>query len=232
MMRIHLGPEGSRHADGCDRYPREPAQLLEGSEARFHEAGDVVGEQRNVYPEPGEATGLAEFIGLLGELRASAGMPSYPVLAKRVGPLMRPARAVSPSTVADAFKPGRGRLELDLVVAIVRALGMDEADAARWREACVNVHGMATTGASGRVVADFPPGTGASGTYSGQVAEPSAVERELLGLLAEGLTDVTVAKRLNVSLRTERRMVAELMRRLGASGRFEAGVKAARLRWI
>jgi len=58
------------------------------------------------------------------------------------------------------------------------------------------------------------------------------VERELLGLLAEGLTDVTIAKRLNVSLRTERRMVAELMRRLGASGRFEAGVKAVRRRWI
>ena len=72
---------------------------------------------------------------------------------------------------------------------------------------------------------------GSEGSCHG-AAEPSAVERELLGLLAEGLTDATVAKRLNVSLRTERRMVAELMRRLGASGRFEAGVKAARLRWI
>ncbi|WP_439654225.1 LuxR C-terminal-related transcriptional regulator [Streptacidiphilus anmyonensis] len=54
----------------------------------------------------------------------------------------------------------------------------------------------------------------------------------MLRLLAQGLTDATVAKRLNVSLRTERRMVADLMRRLGASGRFEAGVKAARRRWI
>ncbi|WP_084724905.1 LuxR C-terminal-related transcriptional regulator [Streptacidiphilus melanogenes] len=61
---------------------------------------------------------------------------------------------------------------------------------------------------------------------------PTDLERELLALLAQGLTDATVAKRLNMSLRTERRMVAELMRRLGASGRFEAGVKAARRRWI
>ena len=63
-------------------------------------------------------------------------------------------------------------------------------------------------------------------------AAPSAVERRLLGLLAEGLTDVTIARRLNVSLRTERRMVAGLMRRLGASGRFDTGVKAVRCRWI
>jgi len=84
----------------------------------------------------------------------------------------------------------------------------------------------------GRGGAGFPPGTGASGAYQDRAAEPSAVERELLGLLAEGLTDEVVAKRLNVSLRTERRMVAELMRRLGANGRFDAGVKAARRRWI
>ncbi|GAA2740295.1 LuxR C-terminal-related transcriptional regulator [Kitasatospora cinereorecta] len=62
--------------------------------------------------------------------------------------------------------------------------------------------------------------------------EPNLLERKLLALLAQGLTDAAVAKRLSVSVRTERRMVAELMHRLGASGRFEAGVKAARRRWI
>lgn len=71
-------------------------------------------------------------------------------------------------------------------------------------------------------------------TYADQdsAAEPSVMERKLLGLLAEGLTDTAIAKRLSVSVRTERRMVAELMHRLGASGRFDAGVKAVRRRWV
>ncbi len=75
-------------------------------------------------------------------------------------------------------------------------------------------------------------GRGAGVLQRPSAVGPSDLERELLRLLAQGLTDATVAKRLNVSLRTERRMVADLMRRLGASGRFEAGVKAARRRWI
>ncbi|MGW4381014.1 response regulator transcription factor [Kitasatospora sp. NPDC004531] len=62
--------------------------------------------------------------------------------------------------------------------------------------------------------------------------ELSPMERQLLVLLAQGLTDAAAAKRLSVSVRTERRMVAELMHRLGASSRFDAGVRAARRRWI
>ncbi|MER5639919.1 LuxR C-terminal-related transcriptional regulator [Kitasatospora sp. NPDC002227] len=57
-------------------------------------------------------------------------------------------------------------------------------------------------------------------------------ERELLRLLASGLTDDAVARALGIGVRTERRIVAELMERLDASSRFEAGVKAARLNWI
>ncbi len=57
-------------------------------------------------------------------------------------------------------------------------------------------------------------------------------ERELLRLLASGLTDEAVARALGIGVRTERRIVAELMERLDASSRFEAGVKAARLNWI
>jgi DNA-binding NarL/FixJ family response regulator len=63
-------------------------------------------------------------------------------------------------------------------------------------------------------------------------AGPTELERKLLDLLAQGLTDEAVAKRLGVSVRTERRMIASLMRRLQASGRFEAGVKAAQYNWI
>jgi DNA-binding CsgD family transcriptional regulator len=57
-------------------------------------------------------------------------------------------------------------------------------------------------------------------------------QRQLLRMLGEGLTDETTAKALGVSARTARRMVAELMERLGARSRFEAGLKAAQRGWL
>lgn len=107
-------------------------------------------------PDPSQAGDLAEFVGLLGELRVWAGMPPYRRLARRVGSLMRPAREVSPTTVVDVFKVGRRRLDLDLVVAIVRALGVEEAGVARWRDACVKVHGLAKTGGPAGVFGQLP----------------------------------------------------------------------------
>ncbi|WP_034262632.1 helix-turn-helix transcriptional regulator [Actinospica robiniae] len=60
----------------------------------------------------------------------------------------------------------------------------------------------------------------------------TAIERGLLTLLARGLTDEAAAARLAVSPRTARRLMAELMERLGATSRFEAGLKAARSGWL
>ncbi|GAA5008700.1 helix-turn-helix transcriptional regulator [Kitasatospora paranensis] len=57
-------------------------------------------------------------------------------------------------------------------------------------------------------------------------------ERELLRLLAGGLTDEAAGKRLGVSVRTVRRQMAALMERLHASSRFEAGLRAAQQGWL
>ncbi|RZU51359.1 regulatory LuxR family protein [Krasilnikovia cinnamomea] len=57
-------------------------------------------------------------------------------------------------------------------------------------------------------------------------------ERALLKLLAEGLTDEAAATRLGFSHRTARRMMADLMERLHARSRFEAGLKAAQRGWL
>lgn len=57
-------------------------------------------------------------------------------------------------------------------------------------------------------------------------------ERELLRLLATGLTDEVAAKRLGLSVRTVRRIMADLMERLGAHSRFEAGLLAAEAGWL
>jgi DNA-binding CsgD family transcriptional regulator len=58
------------------------------------------------------------------------------------------------------------------------------------------------------------------------------VERELLRLLSGGSTDEAAANRLGISLRTVRRIMADLMARLNATSRFEAGIKAAKRGWL
>ncbi|WP_228990601.1 helix-turn-helix transcriptional regulator [Streptomyces sp. DH8] len=57
-------------------------------------------------------------------------------------------------------------------------------------------------------------------------------EDELLSVLAKGHTDATAARRLGVSLRTVRRMNAELTARMQARSRFQAGAEAARRGWV
>ncbi|MCX5212716.1 helix-turn-helix transcriptional regulator [Kitasatospora sp. NBC_00240] len=60
-------------------------------------------------------------------------------------------------------------------------------------------------------------------------AEPADRHQEVLRLLAAGLTDAAIGRKLEVSERTVRRLVAELIADLGADSRFQAGVHAARL---
>ncbi|MEV8100329.1 helix-turn-helix transcriptional regulator [Kitasatospora sp. NPDC085879] len=59
-----------------------------------------------------------------------------------------------------------------------------------------------------------------------------AQEAAVLRLLAHGLTDEAIAKRLGVSPRTARRIAADLMERLEARSRFEAGVHAVQDGWL
>jgi DNA-binding CsgD family transcriptional regulator len=61
---------------------------------------------------------------------------------------------------------------------------------------------------------------------------PAERERELLALLLAGCTDLAAAHRLGISVRTVRRMVSDLMERLGARSRFQAGARAAERGWI
>lgn len=57
-------------------------------------------------------------------------------------------------------------------------------------------------------------------------------ERALLSLLAQGATDTVVARKLGISPRTARRNTAQLMERLEARSRFQAGAKAAERGWL
>ncbi|MFF7970789.1 LuxR C-terminal-related transcriptional regulator [Streptomyces sp. NPDC007905] len=61
---------------------------------------------------------------------------------------------------------------------------------------------------------------------------PEGRHLELLRMLAGGLTDEAMARKLGVSERTIRRPVSELTERLGAASRFQAGACAVRLGWL
>jgi DNA-binding NarL/FixJ family response regulator len=56
--------------------------------------------------------------------------------------------------------------------------------------------------------------------------------KEILRMLAAGMKDEAIARRLGLSLRTVRRRVADLMAELNASTRFVAGVEAVRRGWL
>ncbi|MGN6607712.1 MAG: helix-turn-helix transcriptional regulator [Jatrophihabitans sp.] len=58
------------------------------------------------------------------------------------------------------------------------------------------------------------------------------VERQVLELLAMGLTDEVIAERIGVSRRTLTRHVERLMDRAGVDGRFQLGMAAARHGWL
>ncbi|GAB3652574.1 LuxR family transcriptional regulator [Actinocorallia lasiicapitis] len=60
----------------------------------------------------------------------------------------------------------------------------------------------------------------------------SPQERRLLRLLADGLTDEGAGRHLGLAPRTIRRIMADLMARLGARSRFEAGLLAAKRGWL
>ncbi|TDV57442.1 helix-turn-helix transcriptional regulator [Actinophytocola oryzae] len=67
-------------------------------------------------------------------------------------------------------------------------------------------------------------------------ADPSAAlseqDRKIITLMAAGLTDEAIARRLKLSRRTVVRRIAVLLDRLGATTRFQAGVQAANRGWL
>ncbi|NUP47620.1 MAG: hypothetical protein HOW97_09965 [Catenulispora sp.] len=111
---------------------------------------------------------MPEFIRMLNELRLWAGDPPYRALAKKVGPLLRPPRVLGHSTLASMFRADRRRLDSDLVLATVRALGLDEAGIDRWRQACVRVHRTAKFGSPDASPRQLPADLV---TFTGRVAE-------------------------------------------------------------
>lgn len=64
------------------------------------------------------------------------------------------------------------------------------------------------------------------------VSELNGEERVILRMLSDGDKDEAVARKLGISVRTVRRKISDIMRRMPASSRFQAGVRAAHQGWL
>jgi DNA-binding CsgD family transcriptional regulator len=72
----------------------------------------------------------------------------------------------------------------------------------------------------------------AGGELPSPQAGPGEDEAALLALLASGLTDAAIARHLGTHARTVQRRVRELLDRLDAGTRFQAGIQAVRRGWL
>jgi len=91
-------------------------------------------------PDPARAGDLDALVERLRLLKVWAGDPSYETIKERVNAAWaaagRPAgELVSKSTVAYCFRPGRRRVDTDLVLAVVEVLHPDVGYVAQWRQA-------------------------------------------------------------------------------------------------
>src|SRR4051794_2680379 len=115
-----------------------------------------------VLPDPGPAGTVDELVERLRSLKLFAGDPSYEWIKNRVNGAWiaagRPAGELTgTTTVKDCFRPGRRRLNTDLVTAVVQALHPDLAYVAQWRQALRVVAGESQAAAQVRVQDRLPP---------------------------------------------------------------------------
>jgi hypothetical protein len=140
-----------------------------------------------VLPDPGLATTLDSLVERLRWLKAWAGNPSYETIKDRVNAGWTasgrpPGELVGRTTVVDAFRPGRRRLNTDLVVAVVQALHPDVGYVAQWRQALQVIGTENTAAAQVRVQDSLPPDLA---EFTGRAVELDRLHR----LLHDGRRD-------------------------------------------
>ncbi|HEY0535557.1 MAG TPA: tetratricopeptide repeat protein [Actinoplanes sp.] len=151
-------------------------------------------------PDPGQATtldGLAETLRLL---KAWAGNPSYETLTGRVNAQRPAAEQVGKTTVVDCFRPGRRRVDAELVVQVVEALHADLGYVSQWRQALRVISGETQAAAQVRVQDALPEDLP---VFTGRAAEldrlrelakegPAVVISAIGGMAGVGKTQLAV----------------------------------------
>lgn len=95
---------------------------------------------------PDSVSSMDELVAGLQALRAESGNPSYGEIASRIAAARKGrgvpdhAASVARTTVYDAFRLGRRRINVDLVAEIVQALGADGGAVDAWKRACSRAH--------------------------------------------------------------------------------------------
>ncbi|WP_045746318.1 tetratricopeptide repeat protein [Actinoplanes rectilineatus] len=145
-------------------------------------------------PDPETAGSLDELVERLRLLKMWAGNPSYVTITERVNAAWtgagRPAGELAgKTTVVDVFRPGRRRLNTDLVMSVVQALNPDPGYAERWRLALQAADGRARAAGLVRVQDSLPPDLA---EFTGRDAELDRLREVLDGGTAtvEGMAGV------------------------------------------
>ncbi|WP_239162766.1 tetratricopeptide repeat protein [Paractinoplanes rishiriensis] len=133
-------------------------------------------------PDPGASTTLDELVERLRALKVWAGDPSFETIKDRVGAAWRAAgRPASElpgrTTVLDCFRPGRKRLNADLVVAIVAVLCPEPGYPEQWQQALRVIGQEQKATAQVRVHDALPPDQ----PFSGRDRELGALHRAPAG---------------------------------------------------
>ncbi|NYG60151.1 energy-coupling factor transport system substrate-specific component [Nocardioides daedukensis] len=124
----------------------------------------------------GARTPVDGLVASLQEWRAAAGNPAYAEVAARVA-RARVARGipefearVARTTIYDLFRLGRRRIDTDLLLEVVQALGVDAAGIERWQRAVEKLH----RGGSDLSVPLVEPRPESSGEAAGQLTRDAA----------------------------------------------------------
>ena len=120
------------------------------------------GDVSAALPDPGQAEKLDDLVDRLRALKVWAGDPSYEWITGRVNAAWTTAGRLSgeltgKSTVADCFRLGRRRVNVDLVVAIVQTLHPDAGYVTQWRQTLRVLTSETQAAAQVRVQDALPP---------------------------------------------------------------------------
>ncbi|HET9137862.1 DNA-binding response regulator [Actinophytocola sp.] len=168
--------------------------------------------------------------------KAAPAMPAEPLPGFSVRKLYRPAVLLDPVRAGHvrrlAEHGARIRIttdEINETILIDRRVAILAGDTAHGERSFSVVWAPDVVAAVGSLFdAAWRAATDLAG-YDRELAELRTLAPRILELLGSGCKDETAARTLTLSVRTYRRRVAELMAALGATSRFQAGVRARQL---
>ncbi len=153
-------------------------------------------------PDPGQAGSLDQLVEQLRALKLWAGAPSYELITSGINRAWKAAskpaaERARKSTVADCFRTGRRRLNIELALAVVEVLHPDVGYVAQWRQALRVASGEAPAASQVRVQDTLPQDlasfTGRSAELEQLVRRPAGTQVIAIdGMVGVGKTQLAI----------------------------------------